>query len=240
MHGSSDENVPSALNTSLVDAATDAIRNKILDLSLPPGKSVNTKWLVGNLRLSRTPIREALNRLATEGLIRFENNQGVYVQPLDVTEINQLMDAYRVAERISAFHCDFSDLDLLTDVTEMQAKQREAILAHQYLEASYWNAGFRTRIAVTSRNHHLLEFYRRMINHTRRLSCFIYSMEARDAAYYRTQLKMLKGLHRDIAQAIKAADRGRLTVVLTDQVDVFRSRIAQVMERRAEREFAVA
>ena len=67
MHGSVGEAASPALGMSLVDAATDAIRNKILDLSLPPGKSVNTKWLVSNLRLSRTPIREALNRLATEG-----------------------------------------------------------------------------------------------------------------------------------------------------------------------------
>lgn len=240
MDGSIDEAASPAVSPSLVDAATDAIRNKILDLTLPPGNSVNTKWLVSNLRLSRTPIREALNRLATEGLIRFENNQGVYVQPLDVTEINQLMDAYRVAERISAFHCDFSDRDLLTDITDMQAKQRGAILAHQYLEASYWNASFRTRIAATSQNHHLLEFYRRMINHTRRLSCLIYSMEARDAAYYRVQLEMLQGLHRDIAQAIKDADRDGLMEVLTNQVDVFRQRIAQAMERRGNQEFAVA
>ena len=237
MDSSVSEATPPAFSMSLVDAATDAIRDRIIDLSLAPGKSVNTKWLVSNLKLSRTPIREALNRLAAEGLIRFENNQGVYVQPLDVGEINQLMDAYRVAERISAFHCDFTDPDLLHDVTALQARQRDAVRAHKYLEASYCNARFRTRIAETSHNHHLLEFHRRMINHTRRLSCLIYSMEAREAVYYTGQLEMLKGLHNDIAKAIAAADRDRLVEVHTEQVDVFRSRIAKVLERRRAGEF---
>ena len=171
-------------NTSLVDTATNAIRDRILDLSLPPGSSIDNKWLVNNLKLSRTPIREALNRLAAEGLIRFEANHGVFVHPLDITEINQLMDAYAVAERISAFYCDFSDPGLLADVVRMQAEQRRASREHRFLDASYWTAGFRLRIAETSRNHHLLEFYRRTINHSRRLSCLIYSMEARDPPYY--------------------------------------------------------
>ena len=100
---------------SLVDAATGVIRDRILDLSLPPAKAINTKDLAQQLKLSRTPVREALNRLAAEGLIRIEANHGVFVHPLDVDEINQLMEANRVAERLSAFYCDFDDPGLIAE-----------------------------------------------------------------------------------------------------------------------------
>lgn len=232
-------NDPDPPGRSMVDAAVAAIRDKILDLSLPPGKAINNKWLVDNLELSRTPIREALNRLAAEGLIHFEANHGVFVHPLDIDEINQLMEAYGVAERISAFHCDFTSPGLVEDVVAGQAKQRQTLKEHRYLEASYWNATFRMRIAETRRNHHLMEFYRRTVNHSRRLSCLIYSMEARDPPHYDRQITMLRGLHQDIEDALRAADRDRLLAVLTDQVQVFRSRITYVLSRKGEADFPV-
>lgn len=222
---------------SLVDAATTAIRDRILDLSLPPGKSMNSKWLVTHLGLSRTPIREALNRLAAEGLIHFETNQGVYVHPLDIPEIEQLMEAFRVCERLSAHYADFAAPGLLADVDRMQTSQREALAAHRYLDASCWNCAYRIRIAETCRNHHLVEFYRRTANHTRRLSVMIYRMEARDPAFYEAQIAMLHGLHDGMNAALAAGDRERLTVELMRQVDVFEGRISSVLRARRDRDF---
>lgn len=229
-----------AAKTSLVDTATERIRDKILDLSLPPGQAIHSAWLVSHLKLSRTPIREALNRLAAEGLIRFEANHGVFVHPLDVCEITDLMEAYGIAERVSAHFCDFDDAGLLEDVIDMQARQTRSVAAHHYLDASHWNARFRSRIAESSGNHHLIEFYRRMVNQTRRLSCLIYTMEARDPDYYATQIRMLEGLHRDIEDAIAKHDRAKLVAVLTAQVEVFRNRIAWVFRQGRDSGFPLA
>lgn len=225
---------------SLVDAAASIIRDRILDLSLPPAKAINTKDLAQQLKLSRTPVREALNRLAAEGLIRIEANHGVFVHPLDVDEINQLMEANRVAERLSAYYCDFDDPGLLAEVVDMQGRQRAMLRARRFLDASFWNVGFRTRIARSSRNHHLVDFHRRVLNHTRRLSYLIYTMEARDPSHYRAQLAMLERLHRDIVQALRRRDRDRLVAVLTGQADTFRERVANVIARSGGREFPLS
>jgi len=225
---------------SLVDAATGVIRDRILDLSLPPAKAINTKDLAQQLKLSRTPVREALNRLAAEGLIRIEANHGVFVHPLDVDEINQLMEANRVAERLSAFYCDFDDAGLLAEVVDMQAKQRAMLRARRFLDASFWNVSFRTRIARSSRNHHLVDFHRRVLNHTRRLSYLIYTMEARDPSHYGAQLAMLERLHRDIERALRRRDRERLVEVLTSQADTFRERVANVIARSGGSDFPLA
>jgi len=229
-----------ATNRSLVDDAHAIIRNRILDLSLAPAQAINTKDLARQLRLSRTPVREALNRLAAEGLIRIEANHGVFVHPLDVDEINQLMEANRVAERLSAFYCDFADPGLRADVVAMQAKQRAMLRARRFLEASFWNVSFRTRIARSSRNHHLVDFHQRVLNHTRRLSYLIYTMEARDAAHYRAQIAMLARLHRDIDVALRRADRERLVAVLGEQADILRARVAAVIARSGQPEFPLA
>jgi len=226
-----------ATDKSLVDTTTALIRDRILDLSLPPAMSINTKELAQQLKLSRTPVREALNRLAAEGLIRIEANHGVFVHPLDVGEINQLMEANMVAERLSGFYCDFTDPGLLGDVVEMQAKQRAMLKARRFLDASFWNVGFRTRIARSSRNLHLIDFHRRVLNHTRRLSYLIYTMEARDAAHYAAQLAMLEGLHHDVETMLQRSDREGLVSVLTQQATVLRERVGSVISRSGGREF---
>lgn len=225
---------------SLVDAATDAIRDRVIDLSLPPSTAINTKDLALQLKLSRTPVREALNRLASEGLIRIEANHGVFVHPLDVDEINQLMEANRVAERLSGFYCNFDDRGLIADVVDMQARQRAMLKARRFLDASLWNVAFRTRIARSSNNHHFIDFHRRVLNHTRRLSHLIYTMEARDPSHYSARLAMLGRMHADIEKALRRADRDRLVAVLTEQAGVIRERVANVIARSGGRDFPVA
>ena len=221
---------------SLVESATEAIRNRILDLTLPPGKMINTSTLVAELGLSRTPVREALHRLSTEGLIRFESNQGVYVHPLGIAEVNQLCEAFRVCERISASYCDFDDPHLLRDLADAQERQREALRNHAYLDASFWNFRQRSRLAETCRNAHLLDFYKKIANQMRRLSIVIYRMEARNGEFYASQIKMLEGLHQELYAAVRAGDKGQVTSSLMHHLDVFQQRIADALRNTRARD----
>ena len=96
---------------------------------------------------------------------------------------------------------------------------------------------FRTRIARASHNHHLVDFHRRVLNHARRLSYLIYTMEARDPAHYGSQLAMLRRLHLDIERALHRRARDRLVAVLTEQAEILRSRVASVIARGGGRDF---
>jgi DNA-binding GntR family transcriptional regulator len=226
--------------TSMVDEAASVIRNGILELSLPPGRPISSAWLMEHLKLGRTPIREAINRLSAEGLVHVEPNQSVLVRPLDIDEINQLIEALRVAERVAGFYCDFADEGLLDDVARMQGEQRKAVRERRYLEASHWNAAFRSRIAATCRNDHLIAFHRRAINHARRLSCLVYAMEAKDAAHYRQQLKLLEDIHRGLRVAIAAKNRDKLMAVLAEHVAILGTRVAWALESAALPEMPLA
>src|SRR5262245_8816638 len=110
---------PTKREGRLVEQAVESIRNSILNLTLEPGGHINDRYLMETYSLTRTPMREALNRLAAEGLVDIIPNRGAYVHRLDLSEIEQLFEAYRVSERLAAFHCNFDDPTLVADVERL-------------------------------------------------------------------------------------------------------------------------
>lgn len=77
---------------SAVTHVYEMLRAQILSLQLAPGEDIDDTVLVERLGLSRTPIREALARLAGDGLVVQSPNRGVQVAPVN------LMDLPRFAE----------------------------------------------------------------------------------------------------------------------------------------------
>jgi DNA-binding GntR family transcriptional regulator len=78
------------LNTSETVAA--ALRAMIMDGRLAPGERINEVRLSEALGVSRTPLREALNRLASEGAVSSAPAIGYSVRPLSVEEFEQVYD----------------------------------------------------------------------------------------------------------------------------------------------------
>jgi DNA-binding GntR family transcriptional regulator len=75
------------------DMAYEALRGMLLIFELRPGERLNEVHLAERLGLSRTPVREALNRLAAERLVLARGGHGFYVRDLDLKEA---MDLYEV------------------------------------------------------------------------------------------------------------------------------------------------
>lgn len=75
------------------------LRRWIVEGHLRPGERLVEQRLAEELELSRTPIREALRMLASEGLVRFEPNRGASVRSLTVAEI---ADLYELRGRLEA------------------------------------------------------------------------------------------------------------------------------------------
>jgi len=67
-----------------------ALRQMSVNFSLRPGERVNEVALASQLGASRTPLREALNRLAAEGFIDFEPGRGFICRKLSVREVHDL------------------------------------------------------------------------------------------------------------------------------------------------------
>lgn len=75
---------------NIADAAVEAVRTMIVDGALPEGERVNEVHLADKLGVSRTPLREALNRLASEGALTSAPRLGFFVRPLTLEEFQQV------------------------------------------------------------------------------------------------------------------------------------------------------
>ncbi|WP_175950872.1 GntR family transcriptional regulator [Burkholderia sp. BCC0405] len=72
------------------DKAFASIRNCILLGELKPGEKLRVEVLQRDLSLSSTPVREALNRLTTEGLVTFEENRGFRTAPITASDLRDI------------------------------------------------------------------------------------------------------------------------------------------------------
>ncbi|MBX7248034.1 MAG: GntR family transcriptional regulator [Caulobacteraceae bacterium] len=77
---------------NLSDSLADAVRTMIVDGRLAAGARVNEVHLAAALKVSRTPLREALSRLTAEGALQAVPRRGYFVAPLTASELEQLYD----------------------------------------------------------------------------------------------------------------------------------------------------
>lgn len=100
-----------AINFSLGTQAYQELKSLILERRLTPGEKINEGELARAMGISRTPIREALNRLAKEGLVNIYPQRGAFVVEFSEADVEELflirerlegLAAYLAAERITS------------------------------------------------------------------------------------------------------------------------------------------
>jgi DNA-binding GntR family transcriptional regulator len=87
---------------SLVDSAYQAMRRKILDNAWPPGFRALEQELALSLGMSRTPVREALIRLANEGLVEVIPRHGMRVLPVSAEDMRDIYEMLTALEAMAA------------------------------------------------------------------------------------------------------------------------------------------
>ena len=79
-----------AARKNLSDDLVDLIRDMIIEGKLPAGERINEVHLAAALNVSRTPLREALSRLAAECFVKPQPRRGFFVQQLEPEQVEQL------------------------------------------------------------------------------------------------------------------------------------------------------
>ncbi len=78
--------------------AYEILHEKIITMRLRPGEHIDEKRIVRELGIGRTPVREALLRLASESLVESEPNKGFVVKPLTLQDVKAMFEALKVLE----------------------------------------------------------------------------------------------------------------------------------------------
>ncbi|MFC3417925.1 GntR family transcriptional regulator [Salinicoccus hispanicus] len=105
----------------LKDIAYDRIKQKILNEEYTPGKFLSERTLIEDLDMSKTPIKNALIRLETEGFLTVSSKQGIFINELSVDKIN---DMYNLRIALETFNCKF----LHNRITDYQLDELKQIL----------------------------------------------------------------------------------------------------------------
>ena len=87
---------------TLTERAYRALEEAIVTLAFAPGAVVSEQQLSAHVGLGRTPVREALQRLARERLVRILPRRGIQVAAVEVQEQLRLLEMRREIERFSA------------------------------------------------------------------------------------------------------------------------------------------
>jgi DNA-binding GntR family transcriptional regulator len=94
----------------LADRAYAELRDRVVTLRILPGAPIDEDLLSEELEMGRTPVREAIKRLALENLVTVFPRRGTFASEINITDLAQISDvrtqleghaAYRAAERIT-------------------------------------------------------------------------------------------------------------------------------------------
>ncbi len=127
-----------AATDSLSQQAYYLLRDRIVTLVLAPGTLVNERDLTEEFGLGRTPVREALRRLADDGLVEVFPRRGIYVGAIDVGDLGAISEIRVELEgfvsRLAAERCsdsDRQDIEVLHDELDaMSGETDERRLIH--------------------------------------------------------------------------------------------------------------
>jgi len=121
---------------SLHRDVADQIRDMIVEGELPPGERINEGALSEQFGISRTPLREALKVLASEGLVELRPNRGTRVSAITPEEVGELFEAVsgieRMAGELAALRMTERDIERLKGLHERMERHYEAGERHDY------------------------------------------------------------------------------------------------------------
>ncbi len=92
-------NQPPAL---LADRAYEELRDRLVTLEIRPGEPIDEDQLGRELRMGRTPIREAIKRLALENLVTVFPRRGTFAAEINIQDLAQIADVRQVLEAHAA------------------------------------------------------------------------------------------------------------------------------------------
>lgn len=167
-------NGPQSNPQNAADRAYRHLLQQAVTFGIRPGERVNEVEIAASLEMSRAPVREALNRLVTQGLVVSERGKGFFGRKLSATELAELMGVRSDLElsairQVCAHATDEMIEDLVAvnrshpiDPTTMAIDQMVALDEAFHLRIAR-TAGNSERVRVLENINHRIHFVRRLV-----------------------------------------------------------------------------
>ncbi len=205
--------------------AYETIRDEILSLTLAPNALLDETSLAERFAMSRSPVREALIRLAGEGLVIMLANRSTIVAPIDVTSFPKYIEALDIAQRMNTRLA--AELRSEADLEAIAARQADFVAAVQtgnHLAMSEANKQFHMAIAEAGKNPYLTSFYERLLDQGRRMLHLHFQYIERTHDGY-----LLTDEHVEMLEAIRARDIPRADTLAAAHTRQYRDNFLNFM-----------
>ena len=206
----------------LADRAYRALRDRLVTLRIPPGSPIDEDAVGRELKMGRTPVREAIKRLALENLVTVFPRRGTFASEINITDLAHISDvrvqleghaAYRAAERITdsqraALAGLLAELDIRRGDEDLEALMELDTTVHRFI---YHCAG----------NPFLEETLGRYLN----LSLRIWYLVIDRLPHLFARVHE----HEEVLRAIEAGQAERAREILTQHIATFEQEIRSVL-----------
>ena len=207
---------------SLHDELVGRIRDMIIEGQLAPGSRIHEGQLGQALGVSRTPLREALKFLASEGLIDLVPGRGAIVRQLTPQDVRNMLEVLIALETLAGrLACRNATEAQIADVRKMHDRMMGFYASRKRLEYYKLNHAIHTAIVNLSGNDYLASTHEAIQSRLKRIR-FI-GNEAPENWSGAVQE------HVEMIEALEKRDEGALTDVLTRHLEETWTRIRPIL-----------
>jgi DNA-binding GntR family transcriptional regulator len=214
--------VPAASGELLADRAYAELRDRIVTLAIAPGAPINEDGLGRDLEMGRTPVREAIKRLALERLVTVFPRRGTFASEINITDLAAISDvrvqleghaARRAAERLTPLQREELDA-LIAAIDEGEGSRDPDTLMRL-------DARVHRFVYECAGNAYLQETLERYLN----LSLRIWYLVLDRLPHLVDRVHE----HRELLLAVRAGEAGRAARIAGEHVATFESEIRGVL-----------
>lgn len=200
--------------------AYEKIKNQIITLHFRPGEYLNEAQVSKSLKIGRTPVHQALNRLMIEGMVAVIPRKGVIVKGVSLNDVMEIIDVRLINEtycaRLAAARADDRDIAAMARILDEADK---AVAASDVERQMMLDSDFHGTLSRAAKNEVLADLMRSL--HDRSLRFWFISL--RDASHHQAVMDQ----HRAILEAIRARDPDAASAAVRDHIESFRRNVAR-------------
>jgi DNA-binding GntR family transcriptional regulator len=206
----------------LADRAYEWLRDRIVMLDIPPGAPIDEVMLGEDLQMGRTPVREAIKRLALENLVTVFPRRGTFASEINITDLAHVADVRAQLEAHAAFRA-------AQRITDAQREELDELLDD--LKHSRGSDDVETLMALDARVHRFIyrcagnPYLEQTLDRYFNLSLRIWHLVIDRLPHLFARVHE----HADLLRAIDAGDAKRARRIISEHINTFEREIRGVL-----------
>ena len=190
------------------DIAYELLRQRILALAIPPGADLDEIELAASCGVSRTPLREALIRLAADRLVMQLPNRGYVVAPLLLADFPQFIEALAITQGAVSALAAARRTDMDLERIRAEARRFAEVVTHGDAVAIVaQNSALRLKIAAAGGNEYFIASYRQLLDESVRLAHTFFAHDQQPEKWIDDHAALIEAIARQDAPAAERLGR---------------------------------